>query len=352
MSGSTNADWKKNVVGAYVYVNRGDTLANVSYLARVANLGVETIGGSTGDCTINFGKFSSLSINAGNGISISGPTISAVGSNSIDSSGSINAIVKSGGGISGGTSDASKGLYIANNAITSDMLSTSGVTANTYTKVTVDTKGRVTSGAQAAPTDLSPAAAVANHSHTMNTSHNFIIQGNIITSTSLPVPPFYAIQGWSDSNTTTIKKIIYKTATGSVDFRIKCNSLATVVTAASTGNITVNSTSGFPSVGLIQIEDEIISYTSTSSTQFLGCTRGYDVTSGASYYTSNVSHVAGTAVHAIAVDAFRASSTKVSSVLASPFTLVNSETEIELFIYGISSAQNLSVTLVLEHRLN
>ena len=39
--------------------------------------------------------------------------------------------------------------------------------------------------------------------------------------------------------------------------------------------ITVASTIGFPESGVVYIEDEAISYTSKTSNQFLGCTRGY-----------------------------------------------------------------------------
>jgi hypothetical protein len=338
MSGSTNALWKKNVVGAYIYVNEGNTLANVSYLARVANTGVETIDGNTGDCTINFGKFSSLSINAGDGISISGPTISAAGSNSINvSNAGISVIALSGGGITIG----SNGIYIANQSITNDMLvgniqigasgskitgilplangglavdlsnsnnlqtartslglgsssikdapisgnasgatnansqvvlandsrlgdsrnptgslggsyptydltgnypnptlTNTGVSAgNGYTKFNVDGKGRITQGGQAAPTDLSPAAAPAVHSHVIRTSHNFIIQGNIVTSTALPVPPFFAIKAWGDlerNSKMQLSALYYKLgiSTGTVTFsiNIKRTSDSSVVT--------------------------------------------------------------------------------------------------------------------------
>jgi hypothetical protein len=45
-------------------------------------------------------------------------------------------------------------------------LTTSGASAGTYTKVTVDTKGRVTVGATATPTDIG--AAQASHTHTLS----------------------------------------------------------------------------------------------------------------------------------------------------------------------------------------
>ena len=50
--------------------------------------------------------------------------------------------------------------------------------------------------------------------------------------------------------------------------------------------IVVSSTNGFPSQGLISIEDEVIYYASKTATQFQSCTRGYDS-------TINVQHGAG-----------------------------------------------------------
>lgn len=52
--------------------------------------------------------------------------------------------------------------------------------------------------------------------------------------------------------------------------------------------VTVDSTSGFPSVGAITIDLERISYTSISGTQFLGCTRGFGGTTAVSH-TDNTS---------------------------------------------------------------
>ena len=52
---------------------------------------------------------------------------------------------------------------------------------------------------------------------------------------------------------------------------------------SSTTSITVASTTGFPSSGYIRIEDEVINYTSTDATHFLGCTRGFQGTTAASH---------------------------------------------------------------------
>jgi len=47
--------------------------------------------------------------------------------------------------------------------------------------------------------------------------------------------------------------------------------------------ITVDSTSSFPSLGRIDIDTELITYTSKTATQFLGCTRGANGTTAASH---------------------------------------------------------------------
>lgn len=50
--------------------------------------------------------------------------------------------------------------------------------------------------------------------------------------------------------------------------------------------ITVDSTTGFPTVGFVTIDSEVIKYTGTTATQFTGCTRGADGT-GATSHTDN-----------------------------------------------------------------
>jgi hypothetical protein len=69
-------------------------------------------------------------------------------------------------------------------------------------------------------------AAAGDHSHVFRTSHNFIIQGNIVTSTALPVPPFFAIKAWGDlerNSKMQLSKLYYKLgiSTGTVTFSIK-----------------------------------------------------------------------------------------------------------------------------------
>lgn len=359
MSGSTNALWKKNVVGAYIYVNEGNTLANVSYLARVANTGVETIDGNTGDCTINFGKFSSLSINAGGGISVSGPTISAVGSNSINASGSsINVITKSEGGISIGTS----GIYINSNAITSDMLSPSGVTPNTYTKIQVDNKGRITSGGQAAPTDLSPAAATTTHPHVIRTSNNFIIQGNIVTSSALPVPPFFATKAFPANvainqsiGTMTLIQAYCQTYTGSVNFQIKQTfygingSISSISGTSVTGSGTnwTSATlggSGIVAGDVLFVNGNALLISSVNNDSSITLANSTTLTGSFSQYSIYrlINFGSSTTVNA--------GTNAIGFPANAP---ISNGDQISLVITGIAaSPQNLTVTLIFEHRLN
>lgn len=52
---------------------------------------------------------------------------------------------------------------------------------------------------------------------------------------------------------------------------------------ATTTTLTVASTTGFPSSGVLQIENEVIPYTATGATTFTGCIRGYQGTTAASH---------------------------------------------------------------------
>ena len=80
---------------------------------------------------------------------------------------------------------------------------------------------------------------------------------------SLPLLPYGA---WQDFAGTTLAANISNTA-------------ATITTPA-------NGTALFPTAGQILIEDEIVSYTGTTSSSFTGCTRG-------AFGTANVAHTAG-----------------------------------------------------------
>jgi hypothetical protein len=81
------------------------------------------------------------------------------------------------------------------------------------------------------------------------------------------------------------------------DLYIAKNGLATILSSSIDNVVTtvpVTSTTGFPTVGYIVIDSEVIKYTSTDATHFLSCTRASDG-------TSNVSHNSGASVRASAV---------------------------------------------------
>ena len=70
---------------------------------------------------------------------------------------------------------------------------------------------------------------------------------------------------------------------------IAVDNLSTVLSAgidASVTTIPVNSTTGFPAVGFIVIDQEVIKYTSLDATNFFGATRGFGTSSAASHLLS------------------------------------------------------------------
>lgn len=70
------------------------------------------------------------------------------------------------------------------------------------------------------------------------------------------------------------------------DLYVAVNNLSTVLNGAigaGDTTITVSSTTGFPTVGIITIDLEAIRYTGTGATTFTGCSRGYDGTTAAAH---------------------------------------------------------------------
>jgi len=327
MSGSTNADWKKNVVGAYVFVDKGSTLASTAWFASVDNVGTETIDSTP----ISFNKFSSVTLTPGNGISISGGSISTklatisgldngsgltvvanptnptitVGSFGIsvnyNSAKALTATssgleVKAGSGI---TIDPTTGLYINTGAITNAMLSggidlTSKVInalpiTNGGTNATTASGARTNLGLGTIATRADTDYSLSTHTHTFRTTQSFAIQGNIITSdpiTGLAIPSFF-VSKTVNQTTFNLVKIIYKIASGTgVQFWINQN--GTQISPATSGN-------------------------------------------------------------PLSPNYLTATTTKQSSTLNLPKSMAD-EDEISLYIYGISGTpKNLSVTLVFEH---
>lgn len=66
---------------------------------------------------------------------------------------------------------------------------------------------------------------------------------------------------------------------------------------ASQTTVTMTSTTGFPAVGVVTVDSEVIKYTSTNSTQLLGCTRGFDGTGATTHSSGATVKHAVTAIH-------------------------------------------------------
>ena len=84
------------------------------------------------------------------------------------------------------------------------------------------------------------------------------------------------------------------------DLYVAVNQLSTILNGsldASQTTVTVTSTTGFPTVGFITIDSEVIKYTSTNSTQFLSCTRGADGTGATTHSSGATVKHAVTAAH-------------------------------------------------------
>jgi len=161
--------------------------------------------------------------------------------------------------------------------------------------------------------------AAGVHPHVFRTSHNFMIQGNIVTSGALAIPQFFAIHGWPATPTgstgltqgdTSMKlvEVHYATSSGAVNFQIyQINDNNPINTGSNTSVI-------LPTGGV------------TLGSDASGTTRK-TATSTASHLDSN-------------------DFTPIS---------ITDRNRIGLYITGISSGtapQNLTVTLVFEHRLN
>lgn len=103
------------------------------------------------------------------------------------------------------------------------------------------------------------------------------------------------------------------------DLYIGVNNLSTVLDGAigaGDTTITVSSTTGFPTVGIITIDLEAIHYTGTTATTFTGCTRGFDGTTGAAHAdTTTVFHDIPAAHHNVLKDEIIAIETYLKDVL-------------------------------------
>ncbi len=90
---------------------------------------------------------------------------------------------------------------------------------------------------------------------------------------------YYINEGGGYNDITPIRST---TSAGDVTFAASANDLDGAITAIDT-TITLTSTTGFPQSGRIKIEDEIITYASTSGSNLLGCVRGVSGTTAAAH---------------------------------------------------------------------
>jgi hypothetical protein len=101
-----------------------------------------------------------------------------------------------------------------------------------------------------------------------------------------------------------------------------------LISTSGTGDITVASTTGFPSSGLFQVDSEIIAYTGKTATTFTGITRGQ---SG----TTSTSHTVGTRVHTTGV--------KIKGSIDDPVAININSTETALRLTQIGTGDVLRV---------
>ena len=264
MTGTGIVNWRSGVVGAYIFVDNGATLNGSSWFANVTNVGTESIGTDS----INFNKFASVNLTEGNGIRLfagaisiklatsnpglditnglmivanpTNPTITIGSAGLSVNYNSAKALTATSSGLeiktsSGISIDPTNGIYINTGAITNAMLNggidlTSKVTnalpiANGGTGATSQSSARTNLGlGNSAVLDTGTSAgtvATGNHTHTFKTTQTFAIQGNIITSSGLKIPPVFFAK--STNQTSTLVDIIYQVETGTVNFWIEKN---------------------------------------------------------------------------------------------------------------------------------
>jgi|GEM_PF-6158920 len=166
---TSSTSWSQ-VVGAYFFVENGNSQINTSWSANILNTGSETIGVSL----IGFSKFSSTNIQAGNGITKSGSTIS-VKPNVTTGANNANTIQVDGNGVAVNL-DSTKGLYSTTSGAGIQLDTNSGLAFNGTSglKLSATING---SGLNYSNGQLSVAA---NQSSTITTLGNVTI-GNITT---------------------------------------------------------------------------------------------------------------------------------------------------------------------------
>lgn len=130
----------------------------------------------------------------------------------------------------------------------------------------------------------------------------------------------------TSSGTLTANGIL--TANNGVNLGLNTTLSVAITSTSSTADITVASTTGFPSSGSIQIDSEIISYTNKTATTFTGIARAQSGTAGAT-------HVLGTRVHTVGV--------KIKGSIDDPVAINVNSTETALRLTQIGTGDVLRV---------
>lgn len=124
------------------------------------------------------------------------------------------------------------------------------------------------------------------------------------------------------------------------------NNLSGAINSAVT-TVGLNSTTSFPAVGLVLIDNEVIKYTGISSNNLTGCTRGFDGTTAASHSSAAVVSFAFCAQHhnglkdeIIAIEtSLNLTASKAIATNVSGRLVATSVTDTELgYISGVTSA--------------
>jgi hypothetical protein len=132
------------------------------------------------------------------------------------------------------------------------------------------------------------------------------------------------------------------------DLYLAKNQLATQLDGsidASQTTITVDSTTGFPTVGFVTIDSEVIKYTGTTATQFTGCTRGADGT-GATTHMDNapVRHTVVAAHHNALKDELIAVETDIINTLKAQLGLKNRMVNGDFLFDQVNEGNNYTIT--------
>jgi len=237
-----------------------------------------------------------------------------------------------------------------------------------------------------ASTTLAP----TNHPHTFRTSHNFLIQGNIVTSGDLGVPPFFMSSGWqggASSATTNLVEVRHKVGNNPTNTALTASGALVTNSTGGTGTGYITYTTSASHNYVVGQKITVIGFTSTAFNVSNAVITGLPSASPTTKFTiTNTTSASGTAsgtgsVTASVLVTFKltndgsdwagtSTANPINSYYITPGSYVYNSVgswvpgstitaadsdEIALNIVGISAGfapQNLSVTLVFEHKLN